>query len=146
LQERIPILRADQSIDEEQRQAAASRVSRETTKVFDLLTHAMKIHLNLGQNVQLNSSGVFVRLETVTIDSMKGIEIRTVGEARLRFPNQSLLGGNEDVNQYYSLRVCSVHSSSVDRTRILLSSPPWNRWLPLDIRRHRKRIILDRSR
>ena len=105
LQGRTPVLRVDQSIDEDQRQELARRVSRETTRVFDLLTNAMKIHLNLEQTLEMNTSTLFVRLETVKNDSLKGKKIQTIGEARLHFPNQSLRIENYDPNQYYSLRV-----------------------------------------
>ena len=109
LQERTPVLRVDQSIDEDQRQELPRRVLRETTRVFDLLTNAMKIHLNLEQTLEMNTSTLFVRLETVKNDSFEGKQIQTIGEARLRFPNQYLRIKNDDLDQYYSLRVILLH-------------------------------------
>ena len=105
MQERTPVLLVDQSIDEGERQDLARRVSRETKQVFDRLSHALKIHLNLKQAFEVNSSTLFVQLESVTNDSLIDKEIQTIGEARLRFPNQSLRIENYDSNEYYSLRV-----------------------------------------
>ena len=107
LQERTPLLRSD-SIAEDLyfQETLASRVSKETTEVFDLLTRALRIHLNVNQSFQLNSSAVFVIVETVKIDSLMDKEIRSVAEARVRFPHHSLDGAN--LNQYYSLRVRSL--------------------------------------
>ena len=104
----------------------------------------MKIHLNLEQSFEVNTSTLFVRLETVKNDSFKGKQIQTIGEARLRFPNQSLQIVNDDTNHYYSLRVSFLQQARANHT-FLLFSPLWNRWLLLDIRRHRKRIVLEQS-
>ena len=81
LQDRTSILRADRSIDGEERQELAKQVSRETTQVFDRLSDTLKIHLNLKQTFEVNTSTFFVQLETVTNDSFKDKEIRTRGEA-----------------------------------------------------------------
>ena len=108
-------------MDDEERQKLARQVSREATHVFDLLSHALKIHLNLEQVFQVNSSTLFVQLVTMKIDALKDKQIRTVGEGRFRFPNQSLQNGNDAPDQYYSLRV-SLHSSRENRS-FLLGSP-----------------------
>ena len=107
MQERTPLLRTD-SLGEDLRlqEEVARRVLKETTEVFDLLTRALRIHLNLNQSFQLNTSAVFVTLETLKIDSLVDKEIRSIGDARLRFPHQTLLGGN--LNEHYSLQVRSL--------------------------------------
>ena len=145
LQERTLLLRVDQAIDEDQRQELARRVSRETTKVFDLLTNAMKIHLNLEQSFEVNTPTLFVRIETVKSDSLKSKQIQTIGEARLRFPNQSFQIENDHSKQYYSLRVSLPQQTRGNHT-FLFFSQLWNRWPRLDIRQHRKRIVLERFR
>lgn len=107
LQERTTLLRSD-SIEQDQsfQEELADRVGKETTEVFDLLTKALRIHLNLNQSFQVNSSAVFVTFETVKINSLVNKEIRSIGQARVRFPaHQPPQGANAD--EYYSLRVRS---------------------------------------
>ena len=125
LQERTPLLRS-LSVAEDLRlqEALASRVLKETTEVFDLLTRALRIHLNLNQSFQLNSSAVFITVETLKIDSLLNKEIRSIGDARLRFPKHTLLTGN--AAEYYSLRVRSFELHQVERI-IVLFSRHWNR-------------------
>ena len=105
LQERTLLLRSGSVAEDlHLQEALASQVSKQTTEVFDLLTRALRIHLNLNQSVHLKQiSAVFVIVKTVKIDLLIAKEIPSVGKARLRFPTHSLTGGN--VNQYYSLRV-----------------------------------------
>lgn len=73
-------------------------------ETMSLLTNALKIHLNLGQNSTMNTSAVFMSLETLSTESLHNKIIEPVGNARIHLPE------NFQVNSTgVSLRV-SLHS------------------------------------
>lgn len=80
--------------------------SRETTS---LLTSALNIHLNLGQNLTINTSSVFMSLETISVQSLANKTIQSVGNARIQLP--VVLNTSVTNNQSLSLRVCSIRKS-----------------------------------
>jgi hypothetical protein len=43
---------------------AANQISTQTTDTMSLLTSALNIHLNIGQNMTMNTPSVFMSLET----------------------------------------------------------------------------------
>ena len=65
----------------------SSRVLKRMNEVSSLLSKSLKIHLNLEQQFTLNTSNVFMSIETLKIESILGKEIPSVGEARLRLPS-----------------------------------------------------------
>lgn len=81
----------------------ANRVLKQMQQVSSLLTSALNIHLNVEQQFTMNTSNVFMSLQTLKVSSLLGREIQSVGNARLRLPltwNLSL-----DEQQTGSLRV-----------------------------------------
>ena len=64
----------------------ANRVLKQMQEVSSLLTSALNIHLNVEQQVTMNTSNVFMSLQTLKIESFLEKQIRSVGNARLRLP------------------------------------------------------------
>ena len=64
------------------------------------LTSALHIHLNIGQNLSMNTSAMFMSLETLPIESLSNKRIEQVGNAQIRLPTLDLQSG-----QTISLRV-----------------------------------------
>jgi hypothetical protein len=73
---------------------------------MSLLTSALNINLNIGQNLTLNTSSVFMSLETISIKSLPNKLIQPVGNAQIQLPSN--LNSNFDNDQTISLRVCSI--------------------------------------
>jgi hypothetical protein len=67
------------------------RVSKQMTDVVNLLTRALNIHLNLEQQFTLNTSNIFISLETLKGESLIGKEIQSVHNARLHLLSSSCL-------------------------------------------------------
>ena len=74
------------------------------TKMISLLTSVLNIHINLGQNYIINTSEVFMSLETVTVKSLWNKTIKQVGYAQIVIPFN--FSSNLNENQTISLRVC----------------------------------------
>ena len=78
----------------------ANQISFQTTETLSLLTSALNIHLNIGQNLTMNTSSVFMSLETISIESLSNKIIQQVGNAQISLPS------NMNNDQTISLRVC----------------------------------------
>lgn len=84
--------------------ALANRVLKQMTEVSSHLTRALNIHLNVEQDFTMNTSNLFMTLETLKTSSLLGKEIPSVGNARLHLPSTWNLSFDE--RQTGSLRVC----------------------------------------
>ena len=101
----------DQSRNLFYQEQVSSRVSKQMNDVVSLLTRALNIHLNVEQEFTLSSPNVFMSLETLTVKSLLGKEIQSVGNARLRLPSRGNLSLGD--HQSGSLRVRSTSSSLI---------------------------------
>ena len=68
-----------------------------------LLTKALKTHLNLGQQLLVNASSVFMSVETLSAQLMFAKDIPLIGDALLRLP--STFNPSLKPNESYLLRV-----------------------------------------
>lgn len=73
-------------------------------KMISLLTSILNIHLNIGQNFFINTSEVFMSLETITMKSIQNKTIKQIGDAQIHIPFNSYF----NLNQTISLRVCLI--------------------------------------
>ena len=83
----------------------ANQIQTKTSATFDLLTSALKIHLNVGQNVTMNTSSLFMSVETVTVEALSTRTVYQSGGARIQMPRTLRLDPNNQTS--ISLRVCS---------------------------------------
>ena len=82
-----------------QKQLATQLISQ-INKMISLLTSTLKVHLNVGQNLSVNTPSAFMSLETLSIESLSNKQIQQVGQAKIRLPSFEI-----DNNQTISLRV-----------------------------------------
>ena len=54
--------------------------------MFSSITAALRIHLNVGQNLIMNVSSAFVSMETASVESLPNRVIEQVGGAQIRMP------------------------------------------------------------
>ena len=83
---------------------AAKRISSEVTQTLTLLTSALNVHLNIRQNLTMQSSSMIVSLQTEALQSIPDGVIQQVGKGRIRLPSNFTSTCNR--NQTVSLRVC----------------------------------------
>ena len=90
----------------------SSRLLKQMKEVSSLLTRSLNIHLNVEQQFTVNTSSVFMSLETLKIQSLLRKEIPSVGNAWLRLPST----WNLSLQEYPtgSLRVRSFLFMQVD--------------------------------
>jgi hypothetical protein len=82
----------------------ATQINSQVTETISLITSALNIHLNIGQNLTMNTSSVFLSIETTSIISLSNKIIRQVGNAQMHIPSSFTLSTNN--NTSISLRVC----------------------------------------
>jgi hypothetical protein len=64
----------------------ANQITNQVNKILSLLTSSLNLYLNIGQNLIMNTSEVFMSLETKSIQSLSNKQIQQVGNARISFP------------------------------------------------------------
>jgi hypothetical protein len=72
-------------------------------EMISLSTSALNIHLNIGQNVSINTSSTYMSLETTSIESLSNKIIKQVGNAQSDIPSN--LNLNTTNNSSISVRV-----------------------------------------
>ena len=96
----------------------AQQITTQTKETTALLTAALKVHLNLGQQLLMNTSSIFVSMETVSINSLTNRTIQPMNNAHIRLPTAMLDPSN---NQTISLRVrSSSHQNTLISSRYSL--------------------------
>ncbi|CAF2697542.1 unnamed protein product [Rotaria sp. Silwood2] len=58
---------------------AANQIEIQVKEIISLLTSSLNIHLNLGQNLLINTSETFMSLETISIESLSNRIVEQVG-------------------------------------------------------------------
>jgi len=85
----------------------AAQINSQVTETISLITSALNIHLNIGQNSTMNTSSVFLSIETTSITSLSNKIIQQVGNAQIHIPSSFTLSTNN--NTSISLRVCLIN-------------------------------------
>jgi hypothetical protein len=85
----------------------ADTITSQVTQIISLVTTALNHHLNIGQNLTINTPSVFMSLETLSVQSLSNKQIQQVGNAQIRLPSNLNINQNTTV----SLRVCFLFYS-----------------------------------
>ena len=81
---------------------AQSQISEQSKQTIAFLTSALNNHLNIEQNFIINSSSVFMSLQTTMIQSFASGIIKWIGNAQVQLPSNM----NSNDNHLVSFRVC----------------------------------------
>lgn len=83
----------------------AKEIFDQVTKTLSLLTSALNAHLNIGQNLTMSSSSMFVSLETQTLESISNKVIQQPGRGRIRIPANftSIVPNNQTISLQVSV-------------------------------------------
>jgi hypothetical protein len=76
------------------------------TEVISLLSSSLNIYLNIGQKLIMDTSQVFMSLETKSIESLSNQLVKQVGNAQIQFPSNC--NSNLSDNAKISIRVSSL--------------------------------------
>jgi hypothetical protein len=69
-------------------QQMANQIISQVSQTNSLITSALNVHLNIGQNLTMNTPSVFMSLETTSISSLTNKIIQQVGNAQIRIPSR----------------------------------------------------------
>ena len=83
----------------------ANQIQSKTTATLGLLSNALNVHLNMGQNMTMNTSSIFMSLETVSIRSLGNRLVQQSDGARTQMPSSLQLDSHSHPS--VSLRVRS---------------------------------------
>ena len=70
----------------------ANQIEITTSRTLSLLTNAVKVHLNVGQNMTINTSSIFMSLETLTMPALSRKTVHQSESARIQLPPTIGLG------------------------------------------------------
>jgi len=82
----------------------ANEIINQMNEVVSLLSSSLNIHLNIGQDIIMNTSQVFMSLETQSFESLSNKLVKQVGNGQIEFP--SSFNANISNNPTISIRVC----------------------------------------
>jgi hypothetical protein len=83
----------------------SDQISDQSRNTISLLTSILNIHLNINQNETINTSSVFMSLETLSsIESLQNKIIQPIGNAQINLPSN--FNSTITNNQPISLQVC----------------------------------------
>ena len=86
------------------------QVLKQADETLSLLTDALNIHLNIGQNFTVTTSSTFLVLGKASMGSLSNRMIPQVAGGRVRLP--STLYSNQTSNSTVSFRVSLTHHPS----------------------------------
>jgi hypothetical protein len=81
----------------------ANQITNQVNQILSLLTATLNIHLNVGQNSTMNTSEVFMSLETKSMASLANKVVKQVGNAQIQLPSN--FNANLSSNSTVSIRV-----------------------------------------
>ena len=76
----------------------ANQIEITTARTLSLLTNALKIHLNVGQNMTINTSSIFMSLESLTIPALSRKTVHQPESGRIQLPPSIRVGSNNDTS------------------------------------------------
>ncbi|CAF4233203.1 unnamed protein product, partial [Adineta steineri] len=94
----------------------ADIIINQTTETSSLLTSALHINLNIGQSLTINTSSIFLSLETISIESLSNKIIQQIGNAQIHFPSN--FNSTINHNQIVSLRSIMRPLASADESQL----------------------------
>ena len=72
----------------------ANQIELRTTATLNLLTNALKVHLNVGQNITINTSAIFMSLETLSLSALSRRTVYQTEGAHMQLPSIMQINAN----------------------------------------------------
>ncbi|CAF1302442.1 unnamed protein product [Adineta ricciae] len=80
----------------------ANEITEQVQKILSVITSTINIHLNIGQNLQINTPSAFMTLETVSLRALSSKQVQQVANAKINLPAN--IQSNVTDNSTVSLR------------------------------------------
>ena len=72
----------------------ANQIEITTARTLSLLTNALKVHLNVGQNMTINASSIFMSLESLTTPALSRKTVYQPESGRIQLPSTIRVGSS----------------------------------------------------
>ena len=72
----------------------SNQIELRTTATLNLLTNALKVHLNVGQNITINTSAIFISLETLSLTALSRRTVYQSEGAHMQLPSIMQINAN----------------------------------------------------
>ena len=69
-----------------QQKKFSNEMTTKITQMISLLASTLNLHINIGQNAQINAPEVFMSIETLSSESLSNKSIKQVSNASIQFP------------------------------------------------------------
>ncbi|CAF4160578.1 unnamed protein product, partial [Adineta steineri] len=92
----------------------ATTISNQMNEIISLLTSTLNIHINIGQNLTINTPSAFMWLESISIESVSNRQIQQVGNAQINIPDHfnSNISNNSTVMLRSIMEPLAIYGSS----------------------------------
>lgn len=120
----------------------------QVSEIMELITKTLSIHLNVGQNIVVNTSSVFITIETAPHTSLENKTIESIGSSRIHLPDSIHLSNYS--GDSISIRVCFLllinpnrlmNCAYENKITVFLSLLS-NRWQLMEVIRLLKQILI----
>ena len=88
----------------------ANQINSQVSEIISKLTSILNIHLNIGQETIMNTSEVFMSLETRLLNSLSNKQIKQVGNAAIRLPSNFQTNISQNSTVSIRVRYLFLHS------------------------------------
>jgi hypothetical protein len=72
----------------------ANQIELKATATLHLLTNALKVHLNVGQNITINTSAIFMSLESLSLSALSRRTVCQAEGAHIQLTSTMQIGTN----------------------------------------------------
>ncbi|CAF1191151.1 unnamed protein product [Adineta steineri] len=100
----------------------ANQITSQVTQIISLLTTALNNHINIGQNLTINTPQVFMSLETLSVESLSSKQIQQVGNAQIRMPSNLNINSNTMLSLQSKMKPLASFGNSTIESHTNLST------------------------
>jgi hypothetical protein len=87
----------------------SKRINSLSEETMSWITRALNVHLNLGQSLIINTSEVFMSLETTSVESLSNKLVKQIENAQIRLPFNLTSNMNNETSISVRVSFCLDH-------------------------------------
>ncbi|UJR21041.1 hypothetical protein I4U23_024141 [Adineta vaga] len=102
----------------------ANKIMYQAKEIISLLSSILNIHLNIGQDIVMNTTQVFMSLETKSFDALLNKLIKQVGNAHIQLPQtfQSNMSNHSKISIRSTMEPLASHGNTKSRLNTNVSA------------------------
>ena len=105
-----------------QQKKLSNEISRKVQKMISLLTSTLNLHINIGQHCQINTSDVFMTMETLSNQSLSNKSIEQISNARVQLPLNLTLNNTGTISLRSIIKPLASYGNSRSQPNTNLST------------------------